>query len=370
MLSKVIGIFLLGMLHASADSDEATKHDKAMSKFAAPAAMMARPRQGVSGGRAPVNAVQSGASMQANVLKTLLDLEEQNLEMKVAYQHLRARIQNMPQADGQASFGSAASLGWLAGVMASLGLAASVGVAAVRKFSSHGQQGSESTSDAQISLVPQRTGLITASAATGPARSGNISMLFGKDDKGPQKSAFAYGLPGNFNALGGGELNWDPAGFLEGKSELEVNRYRECEITHGRVGMLASAGFLVQEKFHPLFSGDGGPAIEQIPKLPPWLWAVMGSGIIAAESYRINVAFRELDGQKLKAETALRPGYYPGDLSFDPLGLKPEDPAEFREMQEKELAHARLAMIAAAGFLAQEAVTKATWGTVYGLPDF
>mgnify|MGYP002637656862 FL=1 len=39
-------------------------------------------------------------------------------------------------------------------------------------------------------------------------------------------------------------------------------------------------------------------------------------------------------------------------------------------MQEKELAHARLGMIAAAGFLAQEAVTKATWGTIYGLPDF
>merc|ERR1719258_872691 len=70
---------------------------------------------------------------------------------------------------------------------------------------------------------------------------------------------FAYGLPGNFNALGGSELNWDPAGFLEGKSELEVNRYREAELTHGRVGMLASLGFLVQEKFHPLFSGDGGP---------------------------------------------------------------------------------------------------------------
>merc|ERR1719502_1239777 len=87
--------------------------------------------------------------------------------------------------------------------------------------------------------------------------------------------AFAYGLPGNFNALGGAELNFDPAGFLEGKSEVEVNRYRECELTHGRVGMLASAGFLVQEKFHPLFSGDGGPAIEQIPQLPIWLWAVM-----------------------------------------------------------------------------------------------
>ena len=193
---------------------------------------------------------------------------------------------------------------------------------------------------------------------------------FGKKAATPAKPAFAYGLPGNFNALGGGELNWDPAGFLEGKSELEVNRYRECELTHGRVGMLASLGFLVQEKFHPLFSADGGPAIDQIPQLPVWLWVVMGSGIAAAESYRINVAFRELDGEKLKAETALRPGYTPGDLSFDPLNLAPEDPAEFRLMQEKELSHCRLAMISALGFLMQEAVTGETWGAYWGRPDF
>merc|ERR1719484_344803 len=163
---------------------------------------------------------------------------------------------------------------------------------------------------------------------------------------------------------------WDPAGFLKNKGGLEVFRLREAELTHGRVSMLASLGFLVQEKFHPLFSGDGGPAIDQIPALPVWLWAVMAGGIGAAEAFRINTGFRELDGEKLKAETALRPGYVPGDLAFDPLGLKPEDPAEFKIMQEKELAHARLGMIAAAGFLAQEAVTKATWGTVYGFPDF
>merc|ERR1712230_253236 len=88
----------------------------------------------------------------------------------------------------------------------------------------------------------------------------------------------------------------------------------------------------------------------------------MGGGIGLAESARINIAFRELDGTKLKAETALKPGYYPGDLGFDPLGLAPEDPAEFRLMQEKELSHGRLAMLAAAGFMAQEAVTGATWG--------
>merc|ERR1719248_462645 len=197
-----------------------------------------------------------------------------------------------------------------------------------------------------------------------------FNVPFSMPKKGGAPPAFAYGLPGNFNALGGSELNWDPAGFLEGKSELEVNRYREAELTHGRVGMLASLGFLVQEKFHPLFSGDGGPAIDQIPQLPVWLWAVMAGGIGLAEAKRMSIAFRELDGTKLKADTALKPGYVPGDLGFDPLGLAPTDPTEFREMQEKELAHARLAMIAAAGFLAQEAVTKATWGTAYGIPDF
>merc|ERR1719236_401669 len=155
----------------------------------------------------------------------------------------------------------------------------------------------------------------------------------------PKKApAFAYGLPGNFNALGGAELNFDPAGFLEGKSEVEVNRYRECELTHGRVGMLASAGFLVQEKFHPLFSGDGGPAIDQIPALPSWVWGVMLIGITGCEIQRIAVGFAPLDKETKKAPSALKPTYSPGDLGFDPLSLKPEDPAELRVMQEKELA--------------------------------
>ena len=193
---------------------------------------------------------------------------------------------------------------------------------------------------------------------------------FGKKAATPAKPAFAYGLPGNFNALGGGELNWDPAGFLEGKSELEVNRYRECELTHGRVGMLASLGFLVQEKFHPLFSGDGGPAIDQIPQLPIWLWGAMLAGIGSAEQLRIAKGWAKLDPETNKAASALREGYYPGDLGFDPLNLKPEDPEEFRLMQEKELSHCRLAMIAAAGFLAQEAVSGQTWGAYWGDASF
>ena len=56
----------------------------------------------------------------------------------------------------------------------------------------------------------------------------------------------------------------------------------------------------------------------------------------------------------------LRPGYTPGDLDFDPLGLKPEDPEALKEMQTKELQHGRLAMLAAAGMIVQELQTGAT----------
>ena len=52
----------------------------------------------------------------------------------------------------------------------------------------------------------------------------------------------------------------------------------------------------------------------------------------------------------------LNEDYYPGDVGFDPLGLKPTDPEAFAEMQTKELQNGRLAMLAAAGFLAQELV--------------
>jgi len=46
--------------------------------------------------------------------------------------------------------------------------------------------------------------------------------------------------------------------------------------------------------------------------------------------------------------------YFPGDIGFDPLGLKPDDPDEFYNLSTKELQNGRLAMLAAMGFIAQE----------------
>merc|ERR1711924_88581 len=48
----------------------------------------------------------------------------------------------------------------------------------------------------------------------------------------------------------------DPLGFSTDASEGKIKFYREVELKHGRVAMLASLGFLVGENFHPLFGGN------------------------------------------------------------------------------------------------------------------
>merc|ERR1719379_2375119 len=58
---------------------------------------------------------------------------------------------------------------------------------------------------------------------------------------------FCFGLPGNIPPAG----NYDPLKFSSYKTKEEMLQLREAELTHGRVSMLASLGFLVQEQYHP-----------------------------------------------------------------------------------------------------------------------
>merc|ERR550514_1956940 len=66
--------------------------------------------------------------------------------------------------------------------------------------------------------------------------------------------AYAKALPGVTEPLG----FFDPLGFCsdEKLTEGKLKFYRECELKHGRLGMLAALGFLTGENFHPLFGGD------------------------------------------------------------------------------------------------------------------
>ena len=170
------------------------------------------------------------------------------------------------------------------------------------------------------------------------------------------KAFTADELPGAIAPVG----FFDPLGFAEKADEATMKRYREAELTHGRVAMLAVVGFLVGEKVEGssfLFDAQiSGPAITHLAQVPAVFWALLTIGIGAAEQTRATIGWVEPENVPFDKPGLLREGYVPGDIGFDPLGLKPEDPEELMVMQTKELQNGRLAMLAAAGFMAQELV--------------
>jgi hypothetical protein len=127
--------------------------------------------------------------------------------------------------------------------------------------------------------------------------------------------------------------------------------------------MLAALGFLVGENFHPLFGGDiDVPAYLAFQQTPlQTFWPAVVLAIAIPEIYSVftfeTPALFAPPGTKAGMTWSIRADHEAGDLGFDPLGLKPTDPAELKEMQTKELNNGRLAMIAAAGMIAQELAT-------------
>lgn len=156
-----------------------------------------------------------------------------------------------------------------------------------------------------------------------------------------------------------GDYGFDPLGFAKDKESLI--KYREAEIKHARLAMLAAAGWIFAERFDAGLAGIFGvdspvadiggfsPSVLNggLDKVSPFYWG----GVVAF------TAAIEIYGAKVKAG-ACDDSYTPGDFSFDPLGYYPVDKESRFEMQEKEIKNGRLAMLAIVGFAVQEFVTK------------
>jgi len=164
---------------------------------------------------------------------------------------------------------------------------------------------------------------------------------------------FAKTLPGVTGPLG----FFDPLNFCEGASEGKVRFYREVELKHGRVAMLAAVGFLVAEQFHPLFGGSiDVPSYIAFQETPlQTFWPAVILLISVAEVFSVFSFQSPFGGEPW----TIRTDHAAGDMGFDPMGLKPSSPAELAEMQAKELNNGRLAMIGAAGMIGQEFVSGA-----------
>ena len=149
---------------------------------------------------------------------------------------------------------------------------------------------------------------------------------------------------------------FDPLGFSKDLDLNGVKRYREAEIMHGRVAMMATIGYII---------GDSTPTItygmnvhhtianNRIPEVPGTVLFPFFLAINIAEALRATTRWVE---PGLGPLFTLRESYYPGDVRFDPLGFKPTDAEEIATMQTRELSNGHLAMIAAAGMCVQEQI--------------
>jgi hypothetical protein len=148
---------------------------------------------------------------------------------------------------------------------------------------------------------------------------------------------------------------FDPLGFATTVSGGKLLFYREVELKHGRIAMLAALGMLVGEQWHPLFGGDiDVPAYVAFQATPLQnFWPAVVTAIAIPEIFSVTQFQDPSKGE----QWAMKLDHEPGDLGFDPLGLKPKDPKKLVEMQTKELNNGRLAMIAVAGMVAQEYAT-------------
>jgi len=159
---------------------------------------------------------------------------------------------------------------------------------------------------------------------------------------------------------------FDPLGLSKDVDAGRLAFYREAEIKHGRVAMLAAVGFLFQE--HYTFTGIDSPSFVSFeqPGLAGGVWLALAVMLGNVEGKSVE-AFMKLDGGFLAEQNEsktwrMKEDYASGDLGFDPLGLKPTNAKDLMEMQSKEINNGRLAMIGIAGMVAQELVNGAKIG--------
>merc|ERR1719450_233718 len=141
-----------------------------------------------------------------------------------------------------------------------------------------------------------------------------------------------------------GDMGFDPLQIADNSDKLAW--YREAEVKHARLAMLAAFGWPVSEvlNFGKLLTNDGrAPSL-----LNGGLGEVNGLYWGAVVALAVYWESKGLDKQYGKKDD-----YLPGMLGFDPLGQ--DSPG----MRDAEILNGRVAMVAITAFALEEALTKA-----------
>jgi hypothetical protein len=152
-----------------------------------------------------------------------------------------------------------------------------------------------------------------------------------------------------------GNADFDPLGLSLASPSL-LQYYREAELKHGRLAMLAAIGWPASELWDPPLADMFGLDVALTPEfeapsvlnggllgISPVYWGATLGFATAVELFGLSLRMAESDESLA-----------PGDLGFDPLDLYPAKTSERRRMSEAEVKHGRLAMIAVVGYAAEE----------------
>ena len=170
----------------------------------------------------------------------------------------------------------------------------------------------------------------SASALIAPAAPKASTKLDVATLKNPSSTEFAYGLPGNeIPGVPSSRFDFDPLGFAERASPAEMVKYREAELKHGRVAMLAITGMLFAEVWHPMLY-----APSNVPAIFAFQGTLQQSSILAPVLLAIGAV-----------ETASFPGWEPTDFKmkdgYVPGSRATAHKSKFRDLRAIDAAPAR-----------------------------
>jgi len=171
------------------------------------------------------------------------------------------------------------------------------------------------------------------------------------------------------------DAGFDPLGFADCRENLLV--YREAEVKHARLAMLAAAGWPLSELFQPGLAKAFGLTSElnadgRAPSVLNGFPAPIDSAFVVAVFAAITavefatfekqfIAPQDFDSRHAAFAKKEASGLVSGDFGFDPLGVGTffgANDAGRKAMRTAELKNGRVAMMGITGFAIQEAVLK------------
>jgi len=191
---------------------------------------------------------------------------------------------------------------------------------------------------------------LAAASFTAPAvpkqvlRSSPVNMAIAKPSKA---LPFLEAPPCQSSKLIGAEAGFDPLYLSE---FIDSNWAREAELKHGRICMLATTGYVIQEFFSiPGYPGYNPNPLEAVTSVPVEGLVQILLAISALEYANNKGKYTQMDMFTDQSKVA-------GDVGFDPLKFR-DNKESFPRLELAELTHGRLAMLGFSGMIHQTLVT-------------